>query len=384
MNLSKNRIATLLIIIGAALAIFCSCKGRGTAGKDQNEGVSADWNALADSSTNSLIDLFWNEGLNYFNSNSAGDDSFEYWPQAHALDVLTDAYARTGSDRYKTLIGKWFNGVKKGNGDKWENDFYDDMEWIALALEKAYRSTSDKGYLTTAEEIYGMIAKGWNDYAGGGVAWRQSEPYSKNACSNGPASILASRLYQDTGDSKMKTLAEDIYSWEKDNLLKDNLILDHIDGRDGTVKDWKFTYNQGTFVGAAVELYKITGEKQYLTDAASVADATIASLSEGGILKLEGSSDSSQNNDGHLFKGIFIRYLCQLSLADGLDSDSREKYESFVLSNAKCLWDKGSVRPPVRFGPDWETPPGEISDLKSTVSGCTLIEGAALLTSSKK
>ena len=32
-------------------------------------------------------------------------------------------------------------------------------------------------------------------------------------------------------------------------------------------KNWIFTYNQGTFLGAALELYKITGEKGYLNDA---------------------------------------------------------------------------------------------------------------------
>ncbi|MBF0846967.1 glycosyl hydrolase family 76, partial [Streptococcus danieliae] len=54
------------------------------------------WEAAADSSSVTIINRFWNETGNYFNYESDGyDEAFHYWPQAHAMDVLIDAYIRT-------------------------------------------------------------------------------------------------------------------------------------------------------------------------------------------------------------------------------------------------------------------------------------------------
>ena len=70
----------------------------GACGDDDNtpnvpdENDSINWYAAADSSTTALINSFWNAGEKYFNTDNNGNMTFQYWPQAHALDVLTDAY----------------------------------------------------------------------------------------------------------------------------------------------------------------------------------------------------------------------------------------------------------------------------------------------------
>lgn len=38
-----------------------------------------------------------------------------YWPQAHAMDVLVDAYMRTGKSYYKELFPLWWEGMPKYN-----------------------------------------------------------------------------------------------------------------------------------------------------------------------------------------------------------------------------------------------------------------------------
>ena len=59
-----------------------------------------DWDAAADSSSVTLIDRFWNTEENYFNYGNDGSiKDFHYWPQAHAMDVMIDAYNRTGVQR---------------------------------------------------------------------------------------------------------------------------------------------------------------------------------------------------------------------------------------------------------------------------------------------
>ncbi|MCE5206121.1 MAG: glycosyl hydrolase family 76 [Porphyromonadaceae bacterium] len=341
---------------------------------------SIDFTAAADSSSKALINTFWSESQQYFVENNYGGTGFQYWPQAHAIDVVTDAYIRTKDNYYKAYFDKWFNGVRKGNGDKWKNNFYDDMEWIALALFRMYKATGEVKYKDATIELWNFIKDGWNEaYAGGGIAWRTVEPYKKNACSNGPACILAARLYQETGDESYKEWAVKIYHWEKVTLLQnDGAVLDHIDGRDNTLTNWKFTYNHGTFIGSAVELYKIFGNRTYLDDAVLTANFTIGSLVTNSVLKLEGSADCSTDNDAHLFKGIFIRYFSELIQQD-IDAAAKKRYLQFVKYNTETLWTKGTLKNPLLFGPDWITKPGMKTTLKAMVSACMLMETTALL-----
>ena len=78
-----------------------------------------DWDAAADSSSVTLIDRFWNTEENYFNYGNDGSiKDFHYWPQAHAMDVMIDAYNRTGDSKYSDLFDKWYVGIKAKNGGR--------------------------------------------------------------------------------------------------------------------------------------------------------------------------------------------------------------------------------------------------------------------------
>jgi predicted alpha-1,6-mannanase (GH76 family) len=350
---------------------------------ETNQEYRINWNAAADSSSSALIHLFWNADEHYFNYNNLGLKDFHYWPQAHALDVMVDAYLRTRDNLYKTTINDWYDGVKRKNGNTFFNIFYDDMEWNALAMLRAYQATGDEKFKTAALEVWEDIKTGWNENAGGGIAWKKDQPYSKNACSNGPASILASRLYQLFGNESDKEWALKIYEWEKETLFNptNGAVYDNIDSRTGYIqKKWIFTYNQGTFLGAALELYKITGEKGYLNDAMKAADYTLTNLvdSSDGLLKDEG------NGDGGLFKGIFIRYFTQLILNPDISKADRTRYVAFIKFNAETLWRYGTDKQRLLFGTYWKTNPGDVTDLPTQLSGCMLIEAAALLEIEKR
>ena len=353
-------------------------------GKDNNpvdtggEVYTINWTAAADSSSNAFIMSYWNGADSYFNFNNSGQKDFNYWPQAHALDVAVDAYTRTNDNFYKTTITQWYEGVKKKNGNTFLNEFYDDMEWNALAMLRAYNATQDTRFKTSAIEVWKNIQTGWNSNADGGISWKKDQPYSKNACSNGPACILAARLFQQFGDAADKEWALKIYSWEKENLFNpaNGAVYDNIDSRTGTVqKTWIFTYNEGTFLGSALELYKITGEKGYLNDAVKAADYTLNNLvdSNDRLLKSEG------NGDGGLFKGIFIRYFTQLILHPDLDAATKKRYVTFFKLNAETLWRTGTNKQLILFGTYWKTKPGSTSELTTQTSGAMLIEAASLL-----
>ena len=101
------------------------------------------------------------------------------------MDVMIDAYNRTGDSKYSDLFDKWYVGIKAKNGGSYWNNFYDDMEWIALTMIRLYEVTDENKYLETSQEMWNEIKTGWNDYAGGGIAWTHDQLWSKNACSNG-------------------------------------------------------------------------------------------------------------------------------------------------------------------------------------------------------
>ena len=63
-------------------------------------------------------------------------------------------------------------------------------------------------------------------------------------------------------------------------IVKSGAVYDNINGKGEIQRNWIFTYNIGTFLGAAHELYKITGDKQYLDDAVKAANFVVEQLSQ--------------------------------------------------------------------------------------------------------
>jgi len=366
----------LFIISIACVALLASCNENYNDVVVADEGYAIDWNAAADSSATGLITNFWNPATHYFNDGTTGSN-FGYWPQAHGLDVLVDAYLRTNDDSYKTYFDQWFTGVKAGNGGSFLNFFYDDMEWNALALLRTYNATKDEKFKTAAQTIWIDIQTGWNTNGGGGIAWTKGDLFSKNACSNGPACILAARLFQQFGDTVNKNWALKIYDWEKSTLFNpsNGAIYDNLNAKSGVISSYISTYNQGTFIGSAVELYKITGEKTYLNDAVKAANYTINKLTANRIINAEGTKDLA------LFKGIFIRYFTELIQTPGLDSATKERFVLFLKYNANKLWRSGTNKQYITFTSNWTTAPNFLSEteLNAQESGCMLIEAAALL-----
>lgn len=252
------------------------------------------------------------------------------------MDVLIDAYVRTNDSKWQYYFRLWHEGVKQKSGGSYLNDFVDDMEWICLTMIRLYENTRDARYMETAQLLWDKIKAQWNNQAGGGLAWRQSQPWSKNACSNGPAGIIAVRMYQLNGN-KQEGLdwAKKIRSWQTEKLFDEQTgaVYDNINAKTGAITKWLFTYNQGTYLGMAHELYKITGEVQYLDGACKAADYCIQNLidKKNNILKDEGTKD------GGLFKGIFIRYFVKLILEEDLKATYHGRYLNFFNNNAKVL-----------------------------------------------
>ena len=335
------------------------------------------WAQRAEAAQAVLERRFWDEAMGLFRPHfpdRPDQGPFHYWWQAHALDALSDAYKRDPHPRYAQRMGALVQGILHKN-DGIINDYYDDMEWMALALLRAHQATGTEVYQKLCLDLWSDIRGGWNDACGGGIAWRKFQPDYKNTPANAPAAILAARLYQRFGNEADLEWAQRIWTWLEGHLIDpgEGLVWDGVNRQgDGQVdRDWLFTYNQGTVVGAALELWCATGEERYMEAALRTAQAALRHLcGPRGVFVAEGGNDSG------LFKGILVRYLTPLAL-----EGNREVIEA-LLRNGEVLWHRGLHLPSGLFGPDWEQPPTEGTDLSAHLSGVMLTEALALLEAS--
>lgn len=338
---------------------------------------SPDWAKCADLTYEALMTNYWrnySKGGYYFMQKN-GDDphlGYNYWWMAHGLDVFVDGYARTGKAAYKNRMNQLDQGIMAyGNNSYW-NTFYDDMEWMGLACLRAYEATGENRYKTRAIELWDWIKGGWSDVSYGGIAWAAGSPNSKNACSNGPAMILAARLYNVTGNEEYLNWAKKIYNWM-------NYYI--VDATTGYVWDAYnnfnvsnvYTYNIGTWMGGCLELYLITGEQRYLDKAVLSANCVVNSLdkfSPYGILY-----NNENGGDGGLFKGIFMRYLSQMIMRGNLDADLRNTYIDYFRDNGLALWNSATLKPEMIVSKKWfERPDAPEQDCSIQLSGVMLFE----------
>jgi len=336
--------------------------------------VVANWAARADSAQAALDQSFWSPTEYYYLQNSAKKPDFNYWWQGHGLDVLLDGYQRTKVLDYITKMQQLQQGTKKKNGNTYFNNYYDDMAWQALANLRAFQITQDQSYKATAQLLWADLKNGWNTEQGGGIAWKKDQRDYKNTPANAPVAILGARLYQLDRNPDDLAWATKIYDWQKKTLVDPTtgVVWDGINrqGNGQIDKDWRFTYNQGVYIGAGLELYRATQQSSYLDDANRTAGYVLndSQLAPGGVLKDEGGGD------GGLFKGILVRYLAQLATDPAVASATRARYVSFLKFNGESLYNKGMSRPQYLFNTNWTSRPGGTVDGSTQLSGVMMFE----------
>ncbi len=367
---------------------------------------AAYWNKMADGMSKALIEKFWGANFDgypdryYFNygSDLSNMTTNHYWPQAHAMDVLVDAYMRTGDKQYKNLFPLWWDGAPRYNfagkmnpNDSWWNVFVDDMEWITLAQIRMFEATKDTKYIAKARQIYDdWIWPTWGpeDEAPwyGGITWKTDEAKTKNACSNGPAALIAARLYRFYDKAKFKdgkvkeaylNEAVKIYMWEKNNLFdrETGAVYDNMNQEGKIQKNWIFTYNAGTFLGAAHELYLITGDKQYLNDAILASQYIIKHMTKDGVLP------DATAGDGGLFHGIFFRYFVKLVNEETLDMNIRKTFHAYLTNLATVMAEQGVNHNTMLYAGQWKKAPADDEPVGLTphLTGCMLMEAMCVL-----
>jgi predicted alpha-1,6-mannanase (GH76 family) len=256
-----------------------------------------------------------------------------WWHSAICLDAVIDYTARTGNSAYASIISDIFEHHQASN---FVQNSYDDMAWWALAWINAFDLTGERRYLEMAQTIFTTMTGGWDEVCGGGVWWDFRRGY-KNAIPNELFLTFAARLYQRVPDEESYlTWAMREWEWFRQSgmINASHLINDGLHNcQNNGGPTW--TYNQGVILGGLTDLYRITGEKDYLHEAEGIADAVLTLLvNDEGIL-IESCEATGCDSNGAQFKGIFMRNLGYLYQAN-----QHEAYQRFILHNVDSLWQR--------------------------------------------
>lgn len=333
------------------------------------------WDERATTAQNSLDHFFGAEEPQLLhNSYPAGDDStFNYWWLAHLMDARIDAFERTGDTAWLAQADAVYRNVLERNGGSLFNDYFDDMLWYALAILLLYDATGNAQYIADARSIWEhVVAHGWNDTMGPSVAWRKQQPYYKNTPANGPFVILSARLFRRDDDPRYLEYALRTYRWLSQTLVRpDGFVEDGINREENGQVDlhWRFTYNQGLYVGAGVALAQATGDRGHLDDATRTALTALGTLAEDGMFRQEGAG-----GDEGLFKGIYYRYVGELLTELPPDSEAARTLEEFLRTSTDALWRNAQVGSLLLAGDDWSAPAPEKVDFSTQLSAIMALE----------
>lgn len=200
---------------------------------------------------------------------------------------------------------------------------YDDQEWLIRELLEAYFLTNDIFYLREAEYLTEYVLDGWDCEPGedgqeyGGIPWGPGY-VTKHSCSNGPIvsplvwlheiykekpDLITHRYIDADGRSKSVEVkkseyylcfAEKVYHWQKENLLRNDGVYDDMMGgcdpdcgiNYETIEGAKYrkhnplrnrvgpaiSYNSGTMLSGAADLFKATQKELYREDLRKLTD----------------------------------------------------------------------------------------------------------------
>ena len=302
------------------------------------------------------------------------------WCQPIYWDMAMNAYKRAKAEgdterenKYKQLCDDLFAGNKAhyvnfdfdNNNENTGWFIYDDIQWWTITLARAYELFKVEEYRSLAEASFARVWYGsprvgdTGSYAdpeknlGGGMFW-QWQPIQnpkpnkfgdgKMACINFPTVVAALTLYNNVPENRKESTdkrpdyqtkaqylakGKEIYEWGVKNLL-DKATGKIADSRHGNGNPaWKaHVYNQATFIGASILLYKATGEKRYLDNAILAADYTVKDMSaEHKVLPFEGGIEQG------IYTAIFAEYMAWLVYDCG-----QTQYLPFLKRTIKTGW----------------------------------------------
>ncbi|HSY18997.1 MAG TPA: glycoside hydrolase family 76 protein [Candidatus Acidoferrales bacterium] len=277
-------------------------------------------NADADTLFNSYNTAFYSGSGNayYKNYKSGGDTGF--WQQAEEIETAIDAANRNSS--YTSQVTALVNGFDGIRQTSWSyNTYNDDVMWACIAHLRAYSLTGNTTFRNIAKSNFDMAYARSYDTVNGGFYWTSANN-SKNSAVNGPASIVAYKLYQAYGDSTYLTKAQNICNWQRANCWNSTTgqVYDSPGSQTPT------TYNQGTFIGA--------NDNLGWTGGATLACNYLMTMGGGMTNGYHIMPEYGTNNNNSGFNGIGVRWAAAYMKNRGLQSS----YLGWLQANAEQAW----------------------------------------------
>jgi predicted alpha-1,6-mannanase (GH76 family) len=314
--------------------------------------------------------------------------TFNYWWLAHAVEVRLDAYERSGCPGWLHLAEKTYTGIRRRNRGSLFNDYFDDMSWLAIAAVRLFDATHKARYLADAEALWRhIVSRGFSTDHIAAIGWRRQQRHYANAPTNGAFGIVSARLFERTGSKAQLAFAESSLAF-LDTVLRDpesGFLADGLNRTgDGTLDaDWRFSYNQGLYLGVQLEAFARTSDRCHLEAALRTALSTIALLAPAGVITAENVNRPARGGaDIGLFKGIFYRYASDLARhpaarADPASADHARSLESFVIDSTDQLWQ--TFEPSLLAADDWRLFPTGSAALSTELSAVMALEARARL-----
>jgi predicted alpha-1,6-mannanase (GH76 family) len=307
-------------------------------------------------------------GSGYYRLSEVGGTA-DFWKEAEMIETAEDYYRYTRDPAYKQLVLALCEGFTARYGTDWTKKYTggksgtylgpranDDIMWMVIASARAYQITGTAAYRDMAARNFeAAYSRSWSSDFGGGIWWRTATGHAyraeKNTTTNAPAAIAACVLYEDFRQQQYLDRAEALFAWVRSTLYDPatGRVLDHIGytaGGGTRTYRTRFSYNQGSFIGAATLLYSVTHKRAYYADARRALDYTRAHMTTAGILTDPGVTPG-QDTGG--FKGIFARWAVRFARDNGITA-----YDAWFRQNAAAVWAQRNARG--LTGPDWITP----------------------------
>lgn len=311
----------------------------------------------ADRAIESLLVHYWRGADGYFSAAHPHAGGLTgYWTFAQAFDAVLDGVERTSGRRFSGTVETLYL-AQDARG--WRRNYFDDESWMALALIRASDQFGDPRYLSRARQLLdGIIADAWDTQSCvvAGNYWDRAHTQKATAANAGPV-IAAIRLSERTGETRYFDFARQLYDAWRAAMVDPTTyaVTDHVDCRTGQRVYYRFTYNEGLMIGAAVELYRVTQDPAFLEDARGMAGYLAEFETQPGAtgpVLFDGTS-ARCTGDCAQFKGIGYRYLMALLAAD----PGNDRVQAILDASARSIWDV--ARDPARdlFGTDWIAAP---------------------------
>lgn len=266
-----------------------------------------------------------------------------YWWQAHVIDLLVDAHVRDPKPERLKSLNRQIRSQRLRNVGKWTNSYYDDMAWLALALERSQR-LAGVGRPGALKALTEQFMRAWVPEDGGGIPWRKQDQFF-NAPANGPAAIFLAR------HDELRR-AQQMADWIDETIIDPDthLVYDGIKG--GSLVIAQYSYCQGVVLGLETELANRTSDADHNARVHRLVAAVAKEMSTDGVISTGGGGD------GGLFNGVLARNLAlvAVNLPGEAPDDvaARETAKSLVLKSAQSAWDfRQTVDGLPIYGPFW-------------------------------